>query len=251
MFHWQSIPEYELVPYGHVGAFPPDGLVVLAPHPDDEVFGCGGTVARACDAGCPVAIVIATDGGKGGNPVVREAESRRAAQVISGSGRVPDLAFWRHPDRELVPDSDLVAQIRAEVRARRPGWLLAPSPFEVHPDHRALCMAAIEAASELPVELGFFEIGQPLMPDRFVDITAVMPRKRAAMACFASQIDVQRYDEQVEATNRLRSYTLGPDVVYAEALWFPPAEARKGVKQVVDALARRLAWRMGVEPDPT
>ena len=60
MFRWQSIPEHELVPYGHVGTFPPEGLLVLAPHPDDEVFGCGGTVARACDVGCPVAIVIAT-----------------------------------------------------------------------------------------------------------------------------------------------------------------------------------------------
>jgi LmbE family N-acetylglucosaminyl deacetylase len=196
--------------------------------------------------------VIATDGGKGGDPVVREAESRRAARVISRlRAACPTWCSGATPTVSWCPTSDLVAQIRAEVRARRPGWLLAPSPFEVHPDHRALCMAAIEAASELPVELGFFEIGQPLMPDRFVDITAVMPRKRAAMACFASQIDVQRYDEQVEATNRLRSYTLGPDVVYAEALWFPPAEARKGVKQVVDALARRLAWRMGVEPDPT
>ncbi len=247
MFRWQFIPEPELVPYRPVDALPAAGLVVLAPHPDDEVFGCGGTVARACDQRCPVTIVIATDGGKGGDPVVRQAESRRAVVALAASGPVPSLHFWGYADRELTPDASLVSRIRDLVRLCGPQWLLAPSPFEVHPDHRAMCLAAIDAARELAVELGFFEIGQPLMANRFVDITGVMARKRAAMACFESQFAGQRYDQQVEAMNRVRSYTLGPTVDFAEALWFPPAGGAVGVQAVFADAARRLALRMGLD----
>lgn len=250
MFTWQFIPEHELVPYAPTSVMPQAGLTVLAPHPDDEVFGCGGTLALASEANLPVSVIVATAGDKGGDAAVRERESRRAADAIAAGAQPLKLAFWGLGDRELVPDDQLVARIRDALRQQPSGWLLAPSPFEVHPDHRALCLAAIEAAAGLPVELGFYEIGQALMPNRLVDITRVMPRKRAAMACFESQLSAQRYDAQVEAMNRVRSYTLGPDVSFAEAFWFPPPSARAGVPQMFEALSGLLAWRMGVGERP-
>lgn len=247
MFRWRFIPEHELVPYHAVNRLPAAGIMVLAPHPDDEVFGCGGIVALASDAGVPVSIVIATDGGQGGDPLVRERESRSAVRVLAGAGKAPDLAFWRYPDRGLNPERALVDRIRAQLAQRQPDWLLAPSPFEVHPDHRAACLAAIEAAKDSAATLGFYEIGQPLLPNCFVDITPVVARKQAAMACFASQISGQRYDEQVAAMNRVRSYTLGPAVEAAEALWFPRLARTGGAQAVLDELTARLALHLGLD----
>lgn len=249
MTQWRFIPEPELVPYQPCGPLPAAGIVVLAPHPDDEVFGCGGLVSLACDAQIPVSIVVATDGGQAGDAGIRQQESRRAARAMAGTGTAPDIEFWGYPDRELRPDAGLVDRVRQHVALRRPQWLLAPSPFEVHPDHRAACLAAIEAARGLALDLGFYEIGQPLMPNCFIDITQVMPRKRAAMACFESQIGIQRYDEQVTAMNRVRSYTLGPAVSFAEALWFPQRLARGGALEVLNEITDRVALHLGLEGD--
>jgi LmbE family N-acetylglucosaminyl deacetylase len=159
------------------------------------------------------------------------------------------LKFWRLPDREVAPDASLVAKIRSALRIQAPDWLLAPSPFEVHPDHVAVCRAAMEAAAGNSVKLGFFEVGQPLLPNLFVDITSVADDKRRAMDCFVSQLANQRYDCQISALNQYRAYTLGPAVTHAEALWFaPPAQCHDaaGVLDAVRAeVARRLGFGMG------
>lgn len=243
---WPFIPEADLVPYGCIEVDAPRGLLVLAPHPDDEVFGCGGLVARACDRGLPVRVIVLTDGSAAGDAGVRQRESLLAARALAGAAPPPVLEFWRHRDRGLQPDAALVARLAAAIDRMRPSWLLAPSPFEVHPDHRATCVAAIEAAAGHDLQLGFYEVGQPLLAGAFVDIGPVMARKRAAMSVFASQNAVQRYDQQVEALNRLRAYTLGPGVVHAEALWFPADPARRTVAGVLAELHQRLARRLGL-----
>ena len=77
-------------------ATPPTGrIVVLAPHMDDEVFGCGGTIALAADAGARVTFVYVTDGSKGypaarlQGPVTREAADSEATLVAWRIRNVP------------------------------------------------------------------------------------------------------------------------------------------------------------------
>jgi LmbE family N-acetylglucosaminyl deacetylase len=249
---WQSIPEHELVPYRALAPLPVERLLVLAPHPDDEVFGLGGMLALAADQGCRVSVIVLTDGGAGGDAAVRERESRAAAAALGYDRGTDALRFWRLPDRGLNPDEALVQRIGREIEALRPQWVLAPSPFEIHPDHRATCRAAIDAVAGAwsgqgaAPQLGFYEVGQPLMPNVLVDITPVLARKRAAIACFGSQLDVQHYDEQVLALNRYRAYTLGTAVSHAEALWLPGTLAPGGALAVLGALQVRLARQLGV-----
>ncbi|MBE0550327.1 MAG: PIG-L family deacetylase [Rubrivivax sp.] len=245
---WQAIPEPELVPYAAPASLPVRSMLVLAPHPDDEVFGCGGTLALAALQGVDARVVVVSDGAQGGNAAARQLESRRAALALGYDRDGAAMQFWRLPDRGVQPDAALVERLRQALLAQRPEWLLAPSPFEIHPDHRALCLAAISAAASCRVTLGFYEIGQPLMPSMLVDITPVMALKRMALECFPSQLASQRYDEHILALNRYRAYTLGPHVSHAEAYWFPDREDCGDAAGVYRGLQRLIARRLGVAP---
>ena len=243
---WQPLPEDRLVPYQATGALAIRSLLILAPHPDDEVFGCGGLIALAVAQGIDVRVVVVTDGAAGGDAALREQECMAAARGLGYLQRGADaLVFWRLPDRGIAPDAGLQQRIADAIQAQRPDWLLVPSPFEIHVDHRAVCAAAVAACAgrEAP-RLGFYEVGQPLMPNCLIDVTAVIAQKQQAIQCFASQLAVQDYGEQVLALNRYRSYTLGPQVTHAEALHFVAADAlRAGLPGVLDAVRLDLSAR--------
>lgn len=252
---WCLPMERDLLPYEAATAVDARSILLLAPHPDDEVFGCGGLWALAAAQGVATQVVVVSDGAVAGDAAVREAESRAAARALCGDAAVQALEFWRRPDRGVRPDEDLVQAIGQAVQRRSTHWLLAPSPYEVHPDHRAVCLAAIAAASrpqalEAGVRLVFYEVGQPMLPNRLFDITPVIDAKRRAMDCFVSQLALQRYDEHVLALNRYRSYTLGPQVRYAEGYHVVDAGAQAtGLAGILarehlalEARVRRRAW---------
>lgn len=243
---WRPLAEPALIPYRPVDAADLRSLLVLAPHPDDEVFACGGLLALAAAQGLRTDVVIVSDGAQAGDAATRADESRRAATELryaEGPGR---LELWGLPDRAVVPDAALVGRIVAALDAGANDWLLAPSPFEVHPDHRAVCLAAVQAWQQRPAcALGFFEIGQPLLANRLIDISAVLGKKQRAMRCFASQLAMQAYDEQVSALNRYRAYTLGPLVTHAEAYWFPERDGlQAGLPGLWSEIEQQLRRRL-------
>lgn len=239
--------EHELVPYSALRSLPAHRLLVLAPHPDDEVLGCGGLIAATLAERGLVQVLIVSDGGRGGDPDERERESRAAAAVLADGRPGLELSFWRLPDRAVADEPALVSRLQHLVRSTAPDAVLVPSPFEIHPDHRAVCLAGLHALRGAgPCELLFYEIGQALMPDLLVDITPQLALKRAALRCFASQMAGQAYDEQLLGLNRFRAYTLGPAVTHAEAFQRVPAQAVSGgVPAVLHDIEGRLRRRLG------
>jgi LmbE family N-acetylglucosaminyl deacetylase len=226
--------ENQRIPY-QASTLPVPGaraVLIVAPHPDDEVFGCGGCAALYARAGVPVQALILTDGGLGGvappgQSIVdaRRGEAGAAAQLL---GCRPPI-FDTFADRALAATDALARRLADQVRATRADVLMAPSLWEVHPDHRAAAMAAIAAIGLLGAghSLVQYEVGVPLLPNVLLDITPVWKLKQQAMACFASQLAVQAYDRHVTALNVFRTYTLPPAVAAAEGLRVAtPEEAR-------------------------
>ena len=221
-----------LVPYQSVLSIDASRVLVLAPHPDDEVFGCGGAILSHVKAGVPLRVIIMTDGGH--SPYAdesrqdyvakRQAECRAAAVLLG----YEDIVFRNHADRSLAYGERLVAEILTDLAATGADLVYAPSVMEMHPDHRALGMATIEAVRRYGqgVRLALYEIGIPLpSPNLLLDISAFTAAKRAAMECFVSQNAGQRYDLDIAALNRYRTYTLPPAVTAAEAYILTSAEA--------------------------
>lgn len=208
--------ESDLIPHAASPVLAAKAVLILAPHPDDEVFGCAGAIMGHIAGGVPVHVAILTDGAAGGDPLTRAEESNAAAAIL-GYGQ-PDC--WNLPDRGLSYTEALVQRIVDKIQATGADLVYAPSPWEVHPDHRQTAMLAMEAVRRLgyPLRLAFFEVGVPLRPNFLLDISAVSASKARAMRCFASQQAQQDYARQIDALNQFRSYTLPRGVQAAEAL---------------------------------
>ncbi len=212
--------ESDLVPYDACSVLPAQAVLVLAPHPDDEVFGCGGAIAQHVKSGHPVCVVVLTDGALYADSDVRQRESVAAAQIL-GYG-TPE--FWGLRDGGLSYSDELAQRLADRIAQCGADLVYAPSPWENHPDHRQAQLLATQAVrrSAPNVRLAFYEVGAALRPNVLLDITTVLETKAAAMRCFASQLERQNYLGHIQALNFYRTYTLGAEVKAAEAFWVAP-----------------------------
>jgi LmbE family N-acetylglucosaminyl deacetylase len=223
--------EQSLVPY-ETSAFVGKRVVVFAPHPDDEVLGCGGALADLIDRGARVDVVLVTDGAadaKGPEDRARIAslrleESRRALDALGGG----ELHAGDLHDRGLADRLGAVEALLARWLVEAlPDLVFAPSPVETHPDHRAVAAALFRLAARPAGDaaaralegatVAFFELSQPFRPNFLFDATKVLARKERAMAVFASQAAARDYAGFVRGLNVYRRMTLSADVVSAEA----------------------------------
>lgn len=214
--------ETDLIPYSASSCLPARAVLVLAPHPDDEVFGCGGAIAQHVKSGHPVCVVILTDGALYADANVRQRESIAAAQLL-GYGK-PE--FWGLPDGGLHYADELAQRLADKIAQCGADLVYAPSPLEYHPDHRQAQLLATEAVrrSTPGLRLAFYEVGAPLRPNVLLDISTVMDTKEAAMRCFVSQLEHQNYLGHIQALNQFRTYTLSKNVLAAEAFWLSSAQ---------------------------
>ena len=239
--------ESELIPTAASSLPAARRVLVFAPHADDEVFGCGGTLHLLAKAGAAITVIVATDGALGGLAgeretaaliAAREAETRAAATMLG----YPAPVFWRLPDRGLRYNEALLAKLLDAMQAAHADLVFAPALSELHPDHQALALAAAEALRRLGGErrIAFYEVSAPLLPNTLIDITACEEQKRAAMRCFRSQLAEQPYDQRIAALNCYRGYSLGADVRAAEA-FFVTKEADLAPTQRAARLETELA----------
>jgi len=216
--------EEDLVPYAP-GRLDGSPVLVLAPHPDDEIFGCGGAIVQLRSAGADVRVLVLSDGEAQGDPEVRRAEARRAAEIL-GLG-APE--FWGLGDRSLrADDPELGDRLRALLIEFAPGLVLLPSPAEIHPDHRATAMlvySVIQSASPgsalhnalQATRVAAYEVSAALRPNLLLDVSGEWETVLSASAAYASQLDQHPYIEVMEGMARARRLTLPLEVERAEA----------------------------------
>jgi LmbE family N-acetylglucosaminyl deacetylase len=170
-------------------------ILILAPHMDDEVIGCGGLVALSARAGARVTCVFMTDGatGRTGEDRVRHRALRvresEAAAVHLGLAR---LHFLDEPDGELQATSAVVKRLAEVWQEEAPDVVLAPWPWDAHHDHRQTFAAAATTLLRLgrPDGLLCYQVTTPLPIDDLglvLDTSSVLANKRQALACFQSQ----------------------------------------------------------------
>lgn len=193
-------------------------ILVIVAHPDDIEFGVGGSIARWTDAGSEVTYCIVTDGSAGSNDPTIDGKAlvqqRRAEQIAAAAlVGVKDVRFFGYQDGTLEPTLALRRELTRLVREVQPYRVVCQDPTTVffgssyinHPDHRAAGEAATYAvfpcAETRPIFSDLLAEGyEPhhvnelyliltLKPDTFVDITATMERKIAALLCHHSQVN--------------------------------------------------------------
>lgn len=167
----------------------PDGkrVLIFAPHADDEVLGCGGTMALLAQRGCQVHVAVVTDGAKGdpenrfGGRVaaLRQQEVIAALDVLGIQG----VEFLGEPDGELEVTSGLTFKMASVYDRFRPDWVFLPSISDYHRDHIGVSLAGLDlwAKTGGPERLFLYEIWGGFPANRLVDITSVIEQKKLAI----------------------------------------------------------------------
>ena len=202
-------------------------ILVIAAHPDDEVLGCGGTIARHADAGDQVQVLIVAEGATSrllqrDRDVASEelsllAQAAHEAGEILGAQGVELLDF---PDNRLdsIDRLDVIKRIEERIARYQPQVVYLHHAGDVNVDHRRLHEAVVTACRPTPGHpvrrLLSFEVAsssewQPpgsapaFQPNWFVDISDQWHRKRDALVAYASEMRPWPHARSLEALEHL------------------------------------------------
>jgi LmbE family N-acetylglucosaminyl deacetylase len=202
-------------------------VLVIAAHPDDEVLGCGGTIARHADAGDQVKVLIVAEGAtsrqeqrdrlQAGGELSALAQAAQTAGSILGAAGVELLDL---PDNRLdsLDRLDLIKHIEQHIHRHQPQVVYVHHAGDVNVDHRRLHEAVVTACRPTPGHpvrrLISFEVAsssewQPpgsapaFQPNWFVDISDQWQRKRQALLAYSSEMRPWPHARSLEALEHL------------------------------------------------
>lgn len=202
-------------------------VLVIAAHPDDEVLGCGGTIARHADSGDQVQILIMAEGATSRQPqrdrveaseeLSALEEAAKTAGSILGAAGVELLDL---PDNRLdsLDRLDLIKRIEGRIDFHQPQVIYVHHVGDVNVDHRRLHEAVITACRPTPgqpvrrmlsYEVASSSEWQPpgsapaFTPNWFVDISSQWTRKRKALLAYADEMRAWPHARSIEGLEHL------------------------------------------------
>jgi N-acetylglucosamine malate deacetylase 1 len=216
--------------------------LVIAPHPDDEVLGAGGTMAKLAAHGAQVHVAIVT---RGQPPTFTAEFVENVRQECAAAHRRLGVArthFLDFPAAELdrVPHAELNQRIGALVSEIAPDTLFVPFVGDIHLDHQLVFTSALVASrprhGHTPVRILAYEtlsetnwwapgITPPFVPNIFIDIAETLDAKLEAFAEFRSQVKAAPDERSPEIIRALA-------LVRGAAVYRTAAEAFMLVRQV-------------------
>jgi LmbE family N-acetylglucosaminyl deacetylase len=220
-----------LFPYATLVETPPGAkIVVLSPHPDDDILGCGGVLAKHANIGASIASVYMTDGRKGDpsfsseDELVKERqkEARSACDVIG----IRQLEFLGARDQELRATTKIVKQLEQVLAKCNPDLVYVPFFLDNHLDHLETNRVLVQAAGAVnsQTKVAMYETWTPLVcPNLLVNTTEVMDLKERAIRCHKTQMKVINFMTAFGGLNAYRAAFAGING-YAEAFWCLPLQ---------------------------
>jgi LmbE family N-acetylglucosaminyl deacetylase len=186
-------------------------VLVIAAHPDDELLGCGGTVALHTKAGDEVTSVIVCEGEslRYGQKGIGQAEHIRRAAATLGVRDVRPLGF---PDQRLdtMPLTDIINPLDEIVKEVQPSVVYVQFGGDINRDHQLLFQAALVAtrptACWVQAVYAFdtassteWAFPRTFTADTWVDISTTLETKLAAMACYTSEVRPYPHPRSIDA----------------------------------------------------
>jgi LmbE family N-acetylglucosaminyl deacetylase len=212
---------------------PGDCVAVLAPHFDDDVIGCGGTLHKHILAGNKVTVVYFTDG-REGDPSFHDKEllgEMRKEEAISATKLlgIEDLIFLDEPETKLRSTSNLINRLHQILHEVNPDLLYVPSFLDNHIDHFEVNRVLLSLSKRLKCNLNIaaYEVWTPILPNIIVDITPLVSKKEEALKQYKTQIRQVDYVSTTLALNRYRSLSNFRGHGYAEVFFYTSFEEYK------------------------
>jgi LmbE family N-acetylglucosaminyl deacetylase len=200
-----------------------DVVLVVAAHPDDELLGAGGTVARHAQHGAAVHALVMSDGASSRYAAdmadVLAKSARRAGEVLGAAsvrvGALPDQRL------DVLPLLEVTQLVEAVADELRPDVVYTHFPGDVNADHGVVARAAWTACRPFVLpglrRFAVFETpsstewawpleGAEFVPNSFVDIAGTLPDKLAAMACYESELRDYPHPRSLRALRERAAY---------------------------------------------
>ncbi|MFC5491855.1 PIG-L deacetylase family protein [Nocardioides caricicola] len=198
-------------------------VLVVAAHPDDEVLGAGGTLAKHVDAGDEVRAIVVSEGATSRYEDTMVDELRSAGRRSGERIGFASLEFVGMPDQRLdaVALIDVTQALEPLIQDFRPDVLYTHAPMDVNTDHGIVSRAAWTACRPYaapwlsrflvfetpsstewawPIAEGSFQ------PNHFVDVSTTLERKLEAMRCYDEELRPYPHPRSVQALTERASY---------------------------------------------
>ncbi len=199
-------------------------VLVIAPHPDDEVLGVGGTMHRLAGEGHEITVAIVTRGWEPLFPDELVAQVRAEAQAANELLGVKTVRFMDLPVTRLdgMPEHELNAAFDRLVSEEQPAWVFLPFPGDRHEDHRQVFDASLVALRPV-AEQSFVKrilcyetvsethwsaarLEPAFEPQLWFDISEHLEAKLAAVVKYASQVRPAPDARSLEAIRALATW---------------------------------------------
>jgi len=198
-------------------------ILIVAAHPDDEVLGCGGTMARHASEGDEVYVVFMSDGvtsrtGVESNEVeVRKQAAKDASNIL---GIVQSPRFLGFPDNRMdtVALLDIVQTLEQVINEIEPEVVYTHHLGDLNIDHKITHQAVMTACRPQPEfcvrEIYSFEVlsstewstNNPFIPNYFVDISDTLELKISAIKAYSSELRTFPHARSIESIKALAKY---------------------------------------------
>jgi LmbE family N-acetylglucosaminyl deacetylase len=198
-------------------------ILAVAPHPDDETLGCGGSLLRYRDEGAELAWLIVTGISEDqGWDAARVRERDAEVDTVAGLMGFSEVFRMGLPAAQLdtLPMASLVAKLSAVFQSFEPDEVLLPHRSDVHTDHRIVFDAAAACtkwfrypsvrrvlAYETISETDFgLDADRSFRPNSYVDISSYIERKLEVMAVYKSELNAFPFPRSIEAIKALAHF---------------------------------------------
>ena len=200
-------------------------ILVVAAHPDDEVLGCGGAIARHVDEGDEVYIVFMADGVTSREKVadedlrVRHKAAYSSCEVLGA--QTPQFLGFPDNKMDTIALLDIVQTLEKVMDKIQPSIVYTHHDGDLNVDHRITHRAVLTACRPQPEnyvnEIYSFEIlsstewaspsvKNTFAPNRFVDISKVIERKIKALTAYADEMRDYPHSRSIETVELLAKY---------------------------------------------
>lgn len=202
-----------------------DQVLVLSPHPDDDVFACGGLIKHLSKYGAKIKIVYITDGVYGNTKEIidyglvsrREKEAKEASKILGAS----EVIFLRLRDKSVSKNKKLWERLFEELKINKYDLVLTPSSEDWHPDHAATFEAFDEAYKKLKKDkprVWQYQVWGANKANIFFPIDKYVRYKKEAARAHKSQNKVVDYNTAVIDFDSFWGKIFGVSN-YAEVFW--------------------------------
>jgi LmbE family N-acetylglucosaminyl deacetylase len=209
-----------------IPAYAHENAVVISPHPDDEIIGCGGTLIRMQEAGSKISVVQLTDGSassalEDAPETIRKTIRLEEATAVAKNLGFANLFLFREEDSNLICSRENVTRLSSILNRLRPAVIFVPFMNDPHPDHVAaneILGKSLESSElDLPkVAILSYEVWSLVPPDTICPVDRQFDKKEKMLMKYRTAMRVIDCVDFCESLNLYHAYKLLGKLGFAE-----------------------------------